>query len=1155
MVGQMFASEEKYSSPKFINQINLHNNLNAELIDQNFIRKYEKLYNLSIEKESFAILLIPVNGSKRTFGTIRIIFVQTIEIVKDNNFEINKYLKSLVSISDLLAHRISTLRLKTQTDSILEINKIIHKQLDEEESIQLVVDNVINNANSYSFCLVHKFEKDKLRLISSSTKISKDLSFKVGEGTIGKVFLNSEIEKISNIKETTADLKYSDWINEEGIEAMICYPINSNDSSIKYGTITILLKFPYKFEDYDLKYLEDYSGQISNLIQSIIDRRNNDFIKQLSLKIISESRITDIYRDVINFFNRVDEYIYCAIVRNINDKNKIVNSNLDSLMNFSIPNNLNFLNSISNEPDIVIFNEPSIITSFTEFNKLYPQVKSIVIVPFLTNTKRINGALVVMRSTEIENSESYIQSIKNNNLYQIQTLVYTIANLVITSERKELNKTINDIVQKIEEEQNFQSSMEIILRETLNAVNAQIGYITILENGATYIKPKYALIKNNNEYIELGEDKFNKEFVIGKTGISGYIFTSENPEPYLFPSNPQIDSLYIDYYDLEENNIKNEVICPLTYVYKHGDQSKADIVGFISFASFYANSFTIEHLKFINSIAQQTINILINHHIQKITLELAQTKFTELNTKTICNTIARSANSIMKTNISCVWLVDRSREYRVLKMISSDILIKGCEIDYADFDMKEDEGLTWRLLKDNNLSHNVTKNLSNNTEYFHPEFIEKYGLATMLTVPIKVGDEILGAINIYSQRDVNFHGSEINLFRSLADRGAFALRNIELTEEIEQIFNIATPLCEIDIEYNIIRVNKTFTTLFGVNESEVINKKCHELAKCPNYDSKKCAVKSLYNDQKKDFHEEIERSYNNEKTTIPCILTASKRTNINGKATFVENYIDITRRKILEKEYKEQQEKLRDIHKFRALTDNYFELKHQLNQPLQGISGFNVNIKELTLKNPYANRSEILKNTGLITDSIKRIKHLTDKFHKIYSALHNMKPQMGNMHTLIGKVRDHFDMKCRKENIKITTDLKANRNKIIFCEIGLIKECFHNFINNSINAIIQANNTKGKITICSYDKAEFLIVEIFDNGIGIHEEMIDKIWQPYFSVESKNTAQQGLGLFINKNILDAHFSTIITESKHGEYTKFIIQIDTNKLNNRYGTNN
>jgi len=96
-----------------------------------------------------------------------------------------------------------------------------------------------------------------------------------------------------------------------------------------------------------------------------------------------------------------------------------------------------------------------------------------------------------------------------------------------------------------------------------------------------------------------------------------------------------------------------------------------------------------------------------------------------------------------------------------------------------------------------------------------------------------------------------------------------------------------------------------------------------------------------------------------------------------------------------------------------------------------------------------------------------------------------------------------------------------------------------------LNAM-QAMNNKGEIFIRAYEDREFVNVEVEDNGPGIPEIIMPKIFDPLFTTRQVGT---GLGLPSCKNIVEKHSGKISVKTKIGKGTTFIIKLPKNIENN------
>jgi signal transduction histidine kinase len=81
--------------------------------------------------------------------------------------------------------------------------------------------------------------------------------------------------------------------------------------------------------------------------------------------------------------------------------------------------------------------------------------------------------------------------------------------------------------------------------------------------------------------------------------------------------------------------------------------------------------------------------------------------------------------------------------------------------------------------------------------------------------------------------------------------------------------------------------------------------------------------------------------------------------------------------------------------------------------------------------------------------------------------------------------------------------------------------------------------TGGGLNILTYERDGTAVIEVKDSGVGIPEENLDKIFQPYFSTKETGT---GLGLAIVKKIIEDHSGSISIESDFGKGTKIKVML-------------
>ena len=130
------------------------------------------------------------------------------------------------------------------------------------------------------------------------------------------------------------------------------------------------------------------------------------------------------------------------------------------------------------------------------------------------------------------------------------------------------------------------------------------------------------------------------------------------------------------------------------------------------------------------------------------------------------------------------------------------------------------------------------------------------------------------------------------------------------------------------------------------------------------------------------------------------------------------------------------------------------------------------------------------------------------------------------------KEKEHFDalqnineairlIKAQLEasNIQIIIDEKKLIDRNIYGFANEFRQVLLNLIHNAMDAIIESQIDKGCITIIMKNENDDLVIQVCDNGAGIDEAHMDKIFDPYFTTKRKGS---GIGLYMSKLIIEYH---------------------------------
>lgn len=126
-----------------------------------------------------------------------------------------------------------------------------------------------------------------------------------------------------------------------------------------------------------------------------------------------------------------------------------------------------------------------------------------------------------------------------------------------------------------------------------------------------------------------------------------------------------------------------------------------------------------------------------------------------------------------------------------------------------------------------------------------------------------------------------------------------------------------------------------------------------------------------------------------------------------------------------------------------------------------------------------------------------------------------------NIKDLLNNIKFEYFDDLKDKNIKFDIINKAKETNINI-DVGKINRVFNNLIVNSIRHI---KGNKGHISIECRDDKDYFYFKCIDNGIGVNEENIKKIFNPLFTTD-KSRKISGLGLSITKEIVEMHNGSI-----------------------------
>jgi len=215
-----------------------------------------------------------------------------------------------------------------------------------------------------------------------------------------------------------------------------------------------------------------------------------------------------------------------------------------------------------------------------------------------------------------------------------------------------------------------------------------------------------------------------------------------------------------------------------------------------------------------------------------------------------------------------------------------------------------------------------------------------------------------------------------------------------------------------------------------------------------------------------------------------------------------------------------------------SLSNLGASLAHEIRNPLNSIS-LNVQLLKEQLQAPSSPDKETLVATiNALLAEIGRLNLIVKDFLEFSKPLH-MRSELVNPNEVIGGALELLKEEMRQKNISVVVDFGELPE--ILMDRNQITQVFHNIALNAVQAL----DSGGRLEITSRRRGDWVTIEFADNGPGIAENELPKVFDLFFSTKKEGT---GLGLAIASKIVESHHGHISVKSKLGEGAVFTVSL-------------
>jgi len=401
-------------------------------------------------------------------------------------------------------------------------------------------------------------------------------------------------------------------------------------------------------------------------------------------------------------------------------------------------------------------------------------------------------------------------------------------------------------------------------------------------------------------------------------------------------------------------------------------------------------------------------------------------------------------------------------------------------------------------------------------------------LMTSKTPLLNAENEIIGVLGTYdditsikrTEQELRVQKEKFNaLFESMT--------------EMVVMHELITDIDGNPIDYKITDCNRQFTEITGIKKEDAIGKLAtevygtHEAPYLKEYSTVAITGKTYVYET---YYEPMNKYF------LISVVSPKK-----GEFATVTN--DISQIKQIQEVVKAKNKEL----------ENYLYIaSHDLRSPLVNIQGFSVRLQKIVKaletdleeieldKKEKIFKQDLPKTLEFIFTSVKKMDKLIKGLLQISrTGRVKMNIQKIDMDELIGVVLNIHNFEI--ENIKAEINVEKLDN--CYGDSDLLNQLFSNLMSNTLK-YRKAGETL-KVNISSekhYNQVKYIVT---DNGIGIEERHLEKIWNVFFQVQQ--TSGDGLGLSMVKRIVDKHKGNVHVDSVPEQGSSFIITLQSEEF--------
>ncbi len=505
---------------------------------------------------------------------------------------------------------------------------------------------------------------------------------------------------------------------------------------------------------------------------------------------------------------------------------------------------------------------------------------------------------------------------------------------------------------------------------------------------------------------------------------------------------------------------------------------------------------------------------------KKTLLEIIEKLSPKLNLKEILQAVIDSAQEIVSAEAGTLFLRDREGGKIIFQVVNGPFKeeLQGKSIPMS-------KGIVAKVIS---TGEATIVNSPEKEMEFYSKVGKDLGYITrnLICIPLKIGDEIIGAIEMVNKKEGNYTQKDIEKLQKLSSQSALIINTGLIYQKLSDLTsalgksenllsvimeNVPTGITILDKNGIILRVNKYFENVIGKKEDEVMGRSIWE------------AFPEVKNGLKLDNKKRMLVHYG-KKTFESKVVYVDE-----GKERYIlVNFRDLTDTMELQK-----------LQSLENMKKTFLAaVSHELRTPLTSIIGFSSMAMEPTLQ-----EEKRRKYLDIIFKEASKLKSLLETVLEVVRMSDmeaELKRKRLDINMLVMEVMEEFRpiTHIHKFRTNIETDIPP-----VYLDEKWMKRALYEIIENAVKYSPEG----GKITARIKRKDGNVVISVQDEGIGIPEDRIPYILEPLGRADDPLSGRGGLGLGLGiaNIIINAHKGRIEIKNrkKKGLMVNLIIPIE------------